>query len=135
MVYFQFDTQNNNLKYVKIILIILLIILSMIGFIYFYNITSIINTLNIIHIKTIKGKIDNIEGNITELFNYTEEEIYKLSLVRKKDREKKSTLKCNFCKKIYSTKYTLEKHQNKCKTKNLSIFSIEFIILWKKSMY
>jgi hypothetical protein len=73
MVYFQFDTQNNNLKYIKIILIILLILLSITGFIYFYNITSIINTLNIIHIKTIKGKIDNIEGNITELFNYTED--------------------------------------------------------------
>ena len=67
------------------------------------------------------NRMNKCKSNKIELFNYTEEEIYQLSLVRKKDREKKSNLKCNFCKKIYSTKYTLEKHQNKCKTKNLCI--------------
>ena len=53
-----------------------------------------------------------------ESFNYTEKEIYDLSLLKKCDRQE-SDLKCNFCNKNYCNKIFLEKHiKDLCKNKN-----------------
>ena len=99
MAYFQFDTQNNSIifRYVKIILTILMLLLSIISFIYIYNISYIINN---IHIKTINRKMDKIEGNITELFNYTEDindymidnVLFELNSLKNETRKKQTEL-------------------------------------------
>ena len=46
---------------------------------------------------------------LLESLKYSDEEIYNLSLIRKKDREN-SENKCKYCNKIYCNKYFLEKH-------------------------
>jgi hypothetical protein len=48
-------------------------------------------------------------NRLLESLKYNDEEIYNLSLIRKKDREK-SEKKCKNCNKIYCNKYFLEKH-------------------------
>lgn len=51
-------------------------------------------------------------------FNYTDKEIYDLSLLKKCDRQE-SDLKCKFCNKNYCNKVFLEKHiKDFCKNKN-----------------
>jgi hypothetical protein len=53
-----------------------------------------------------------------ESFMYTDNEVYELSLIRKKEREQ-LYLQCDLCYKKYCNKYFLEKHKDICKCKNL----------------
>ena len=58
---------------------------------------------------------------LLESLKYSDEEIYNLSLIRKKDREN-SENKCKYCNKIYCNKYFLEKHiKDYCKEINNDI--------------
>lgn len=58
-----------------------------------------------------------------ESFNYSDKEIYDLSIIKKKDKEK-SENKCKYCNKTYCNKYILEKHiNNYCK--NIDIINEE----------
>lgn len=54
-------------------------------------------------------------------FKYNDQEIYDLSIIKKKDRESSdnSENKCKYCNKIYCNKYILKKHMNDyCKEVN-----------------
>jgi hypothetical protein len=71
--------------------------------------SSIINHLN---------KVKKCDKNIDSM-KYTNDEIFKISTTKLKDRVKSETF-CNFCEKNYCNIYVLEKHKLKCKKKDIN---------------
>jgi hypothetical protein len=70
----------------------------------------------ILHLNRKKKCIRSLES-----FNYSDKEIYDLSIIKKKDKENIEN-KCIYCNKTYCNKYILEKHiNNYCKEINNNI--------------
>jgi len=64
------------------------------------------------------NKIKKCDKNI-EAMKYTDDEIFKLSMIKIKDRVI-TDINCEYCKKNYSSSYVLERHKLKCKKKDIN---------------